>query len=194
MAMTNDQGFLTIPQWAVCMGDAEYSIASRRVRKLENDGYVHRIRMPLLRVSLIVLTQQGCDFIDDSLAPLSRVRISQFEHDATLTDLAFYLIRRFGPGCKWISERRLRQMHPGAEHIADGILRRPDGDVQIELELTPKSIPRLEAILAQHEANLTVKETWYVTDNEAVAMLVRRLAKGYSQIKVVKFSRWSSRE
>lgn len=108
MAMTNDQGFLTIPQWAVCMGDAEYSIANRRIRKLESDGYIHRIRMPLLTVSLIALTQQGCDSIGDSLAPLSRVRISQFEHDVTLTDLAFNLIRRFGPGCRWISERRLR--------------------------------------------------------------------------------------
>ena len=192
MDMVDGQGFLTTTQWARCMS-AEYSLASRRVRKLENEGLVRQVRTHSLTVSPIVLTQQGCDVVGTSLAPLPHVRVSQFQHDATVTDLALDLLVRFGPGATWISERRLRQIQPDAGHAPDGILRRADGDVAIEVELTAKSPARLEAILAHHAANLSINECWYFINSDAVATLVRRLAKAYPRIRIVRFNPRASR-
>lgn len=181
-------------QWAQCMEIKDLSVAKRRAGLLAKDGLLHRIRLPLLRVSPLVLTKRGCDVIGDGLPPLSQVRLAQFEHDSTLVDLSFDLRQRFGPNCSWIPERRVRQLYPDADHVPDGILRRPGvGDIGIELELTAKSPKRLEAILAGHASNLNYEFVWYFTNDEAVAKLVRRLADGYPRIRLVTINRRNTR-
>ena len=121
----NGHGWVTMGQWAQCMKTKDLSVAKRRAGLLAKEGLLHRIRLPLLRVSPIVLTKKACDVIGDRLPPLSQVRLAQFEHDSTLVDLSFDLRKRFGPNCSWIPERRVRHLYPEADHVPDGILRRP---------------------------------------------------------------------
>jgi hypothetical protein len=148
---------------------------------------MRRLQLPVLSRSVLIPTQRACDLIGDSMAPINHVRVSEYEHSSQLFDVAQALITKFN--ATWISERRLRQLNEADSHIPDGILRREDGDIAIELELTPKAPRRLADILAEHAANLAVRETWYVIDSEAVEKLVRRLAVGYPQIKIVRFNR-----
>jgi hypothetical protein len=95
---------------------------------------MRRLKLPLLAVSPLVLTQKGCDLIGDSLAPVTHLRVAGFEHDSTIVDMAFDLVSRFGG--TWITERRWHQVHPDASHTPDGVLRLSDGDNAIEVELT----------------------------------------------------------
>jgi hypothetical protein len=186
LTVLNGHGCMTIMQWAR-LRNSGYSTAARRARRLINEGLLRRLQLPLLAVSPLVLTQKGCALIGDKLAPVTHLQVAEFEHDSTVVDMAFDLVSRFGG--TWITERRWHQVHPDASHTPDGILRLPDGDIAIEVELTAKSSKRLSDILAEHAANFAFRQVWYVTDSDAVATLVRRLAEGYPQIKVVRFKR-----
>jgi hypothetical protein len=186
LTILNGHGCMTIMQWAR-LRNSGYSTAARRARRLNDDGLLRRLKLPPLAVSPLVLTQKGCDLIGDTLAPVTHLRVAEFDHDSTVVDMAFDLVSRFGG--TWITERRWHQVHPNASHTPDGVLRLSDGDIAVEVELTAKSPKRLSDILADHAANLAFRQVWYLTDSDPVATLVRRLAKGYPQIKVVRFKR-----
>jgi hypothetical protein len=60
--------------------------------------------------------------------------------------------------------------------------------IAIELELSVKSRARLNSIIEEYGGNLSVEEVWYYTDQSDVARALESAAKGYSFIKVKKFS------
>jgi hypothetical protein len=186
----NGFGAVTIDQiakhWHVT-----FPVAARRGRLLIKEGLLRRERLPMTTVRPVVLTAKGCKATEDKLAPLSGIRTGELFHDLKLVDVARVLVARFSG--KFEAPRRIRS-RLGADkspsrHLPDGILYRANTEpVAIELELTAKSVPRLTTIINEYAANLTYGEVWYLTNDEAVARLVKRLAQGQPHIRVARIN------
>ena len=59
-----------------------------------------------------------------------------------------------------------------------------DKPVAIELELSVKSLARIQSIINGYGGNLGVKEVWYYTDQMNVVRAIEKAAHGFPFIKV----------
>lgn len=189
----NGFGFVLVSQITKWMG-VDFSTAARRVRALVQAGLVRRVKSSILSSTPIIVTAKGAQVAGDSLPPLSGIRTGGFRHDAVLVDVARGLTARF-PGSQFEPARRIR--HSGAvaeaKHLPDGYLHIGADRYIVELELAVKSRKRLEAIMAEHTADIGAREVWYVTDSEMVANAIRRASADLDHVKVVRLQKPSAK-
>lgn len=185
----NGVGWVVVAQVAKRLS-VSFTTAARLVRRLIKANLLRRVTFPGITISPLVVTPLGCKISGDALAPPSGIRVGELRHDAKLVDVARELEARFGGVFE--PARRLRQAMASDDkrHLADGVLHLPDGsDVIIELELSEKARRRLARIIAEHAANLSAAQVWYVTDSAAVARAVRRASEPYDHVRVMRLTK-----
>lgn len=99
-------------------------------------------------------------------------------------------------GAKWIPERELRQgaamqTFDAKVHVADGELCLDRGTVAIEVELSPKSVPRRKAIMSHLASRYTT--VWYFAPTDVARLLeaVRSQISGGDRIRIYPLERVS---
>jgi len=189
---------LVLPAHVAALLDTSLTAATARLRKLA--------KARLLRKECVFghqppyqITRRGLAAIGSSL-PTPRGDPRVYEHDVGVAWL--WLAARagtFGPLEAVVGERRLRS-HDGARepeseplgvrlggtgpwgrerlHYPDLLLRTADGRrIALELELTPKSRTRLEAILAGYGADPRIAGVVYLVERAAIARAVETGAR-----------------
>ncbi|WP_332702641.1 hypothetical protein [Devosia sp.] len=186
----NRFGFLTVEQVARFWGGVDFSTAAARVRKLVDEGLLERASLQHFEVRPLVVTRVGRELAGETLPAIKGIRASTFQHDSMLFDLAVSLETRFSSRFETEREYRWRRPDRAAEnfHVPDGILRRDNVKIGVELELTQKAPRRLADIIASHAGNLELDEVWYVVTTEAMRAYVRRIAGDSQHIKIVKWT------
>ena len=185
----NRFGFLTVAQVARFWGGIDFSTAAARVRKLVDEGILKRSEMAHFDVRPLLVTDHGRLLAGDTLPAMKGIRAATYSHDSKLVDLAMDLEKKFD--ARFETEREYRWRRPdraGEFHVPDGLLRRENSTVGIELELTQKAPRRLAEIIDSHAANLELDEVWYVVADETMRGYVRRIAGESSHIKIVKWT------
>jgi len=184
----NGHGFVTLPQAATWM-DASYYAARRRLRVLVDNGYLERKRFEHGGARVHWLTTKGWEVSSDSLAPPKAINRITYFHDTTLVDVALTVAAQTGGS--FFPERRLRadllaKGRRTQSHLPDGLLyidgRKP---IAIELEMSVKTIDRLDRIISGYITNLRLEEVWYFVTNKDVRNAVERTIGSYDGFKVI---------
>lgn len=139
------------------------SVAYEQVRRLVEFGLLERTQTAIGDPTLISATKDGITYAGLGLKPPA-IRIGEVDHWLATADVAIELERRFGAG-RLVTERELRfqakltgkpigagrlgeTLHGRARlHWPDLAVRTDEGLVVYEIELTPKSHRRLQAIV-----------------------------------------------
>jgi hypothetical protein len=134
------------------------------------------------------LTPTGLKARGLSYAPWSPRQGSDFEHLHIINELRFKLEERYSLLLPWMSDRRLRK-EAGEEktkdYTPDARIMVDDTRIAIQVEITPKSVKRTEAIIKNTLDRY--EGVWYFV-NDSTEPLIRRLSRTYSKIKVYKLS------
>jgi hypothetical protein len=168
----------------------DFSTAARRMRCLADEGLLKPYDVRLMSVRPVVATAKGCAAAGETLPALTGVRLAELHHDLRLVDVAELLVRKYGGQFETARQLRWQRGREQPErHLPDGVLHLPDGQqIGIELELTPKSPRRLQAIIDSYGAELQFSQVWYLVEREDVWRLVKRLSKGHSHIRIARIT------
>ena len=184
----NGHGCVTVEQATKWMG-VTYPTAQVRMRKLAEAGYLHRKRFEFATPRVHWLTRKGWEVSSDSLAPPKTINRITYFHDITLVDVALAVVAQTGGS--FSPERRLRanlltKGRRARSHIPDGLLYL-DGEkpIAIEVELSVKSVGRLDKIISSYITNLKLKEIWYFVTSNEVRNAVERTIGNYKRFKVI---------
>jgi hypothetical protein len=133
-------GFLTVDQVVRLWGSADFSTVAARVRKLIEAGLLWRVDLKHSTARPLIATRLGCQLAGDPLPTVKGIRLSTFEHDRKLFDLALSLEARFSSRFETEREYRYRRPERAADfHVPDGVLHRGEERIGIELELSQKA-------------------------------------------------------
>lgn len=148
--------------------------SSQIVRRLEKEGLIQNERIFHQRPSVYRLTSQGARYTD--LPPLKRIPLGTYLHELTLVDV-YLKLREEYPNALWVGERRLKHdKFLGSlrerDHMPDGLLvLQDDRRIAIEVELTLKSLRRLEEIFKNYGTQFEINEVWYYCSPSLIATL-----------------------
>lgn len=176
----NDHGFCITPHL-----ERRFKIKNWRVyqlmKRLVGANFVRSESIFKGRPNFYYLTKEGAAFTD--LPAIPKINLGIYEHQITLIDVAFSLSDTY-PSSKWISERKLKydKFFAGLGsrgHIADGMLVLDDErNIYIEVELSLKSINRLESILKTYTRELSIKdEVWYFCAPSIISAITKLIGK-----------------
>lgn len=159
-----------------------------RIKKLVDGGYLVRDRILHGQARIHKVTRNGVTATGDAVLPLKYVNLGTFRHDYKLIDLALMLEAQTGG--TFIPDRRIRHDEGLSGvgqlgHIPDGYLYIDDDKpIAVELELSVKSRVRINEIVNSYGGDLSVKGTWYFTDNKSVKRAIEKAAGDFDFIKV----------
>lgn len=182
----NGHGFVTVQQAATWLG-IRYQTCHRRLKRLVDNGYLTTTRVGHSRCAFR-LVKAGVIECGDDLPPLKIIAMGSYHHDLQLVDLAMLLEKQTGG--HFVTERRIRKDRclSGVGvygHVPDGLLEiEGQKAIAIELELSTKGWRRLQAIIADHAANLDIDEVWYFAGSDALCRRLKRATDGYSFFRV----------
>ncbi len=158
--------------------DVGRSVAYEQVRRLVEFGLLERTQTAIGDPTLISATRSGITYAGLGLKTPT-VRIGEVDHWLTCADVAIELERHYGPE-RLLTERELRfdakltGRPTGAGklgetlnghsrlHWPDLAVRTSEGLVVYEVELTPKSQRRLEAIVRAWRRNREIEQCVYL--------------------------------
>ncbi len=181
-------GYCTAPQLGRRFS-MKWWIVYRRMSLLINAGLVIHQRFYFANHGIYYLTSRGANFTD--LPSIDGISKGGYDHQILLVDLVIKLCEHY-PDASWISERHLVQQKfyygiGKVGHVADGILIFSDSrKVAIELELSKKSIMRLEKIFRAYGAQIEIEEAWYFCADSIITSL-SELSKNKPYIKIHSF-------
>lgn len=162
------------------------SRAYQIMKRLENACLIKLERIFYGRNGVYTLTSDGARCTD--LPPIHNIPKDNYIHQLTVINTYLNLMKQF-PESTWLSERRLRRdksiygVGNKIKHIADGILIFSDKQIAIEVELTMKSLQRLEDIIFSYAIHDKIKEVWYYCSHETIKK-VQRAAETWKHIKI----------
>jgi DNA-binding MarR family transcriptional regulator len=185
------------------------SVAYEQVRRLVKFGLLERTQTAIGDPTLISPTREGITYAGLGLRRPT-IRIGEVDHWLTVADVAIELEDRYGPSLL-LTERELRfeEMLAGKPiasatlgetlnghlrlHRPDLVVRGPGGYTVYEVELTPKSRRRLEAILRAWRRARNVERCVYVCPpssptQQVVHAAVRRV-RAEDEVRVVELRR-----
>lgn len=179
MRFINDFGFCITPHLERRFGMKRWRVYEV-MKRLVKAGYVKQQRKFIDEPNLYYLTREGAEFSD--LPEIDRINFGIYEHQINVIHVGIKLLELF-PAATWTSERTLKydKFYKGVGvrgHFSDGLLVFPDNkQIAIEVELTSKSIHRLEQILKGYSVQLAYKEVWYFCSPSVVPKLTDLIAK-----------------
>jgi hypothetical protein len=190
---------LALPEHAAALLDRSLDTARTRLTRLVGAGYVRSESVFHGQPAMYLITRAGLKVIASAFE-VPRLDMRCYAHDVGVAWL--WLAARagtFGPLSEIIAERRLRSHDASREaqgeplgvrlggvgpqgqerlHYPDLLLRTADGRrVALELELSPKSRTRLEAILVACGADPRIDGVVYLVDTTSVARSVSSAAR-----------------
>lgn len=168
--------------------------AMNRLRKIEDQGWIVRIRVPRMRTQgrihatgvVFQLTNKGRQMLSISRPSVEVfekcpvLNLNQLDHDLLIADIADHFKRQF-PGCLWINGRYLSDRE-GLRKIPDAVLLRPSDKqfIAIEFELHGKSSIRYREIIANFKSSRRIEQVIYVTANTSVGRKIMSAIEGYT--------------
>jgi DNA-binding MarR family transcriptional regulator len=142
----SEQYAVRMDELAVLLGRSERT-AQRFARRCRAGGLVHAQPVLAGEPTLLWLTGAGRRMAATDFSGWS-VRIGLLAHISAVNRVRLYVAER-SPGCEWVCERRLAQDLPRGRHLPDGVVQTDGARHAVEVELTPKSHRRLEAIITE---------------------------------------------
>jgi hypothetical protein len=155
------------------------------MKKLADAKLVKHHRLLHARHGVYVASKEGAKYTH--LPPIDHIVIGQYYHQLTITNVFIKLQKQY-PNSTWISERQLKhdKFYDGlgkSGHTSDGILLLDNQRISIEIEMSVKGRNRIEKILREYGADLSVKEVWYYC-SKSVKNTVTSVAAKMPFIKV----------
>lgn len=185
LVFINEFGFCELRHLEIRFGFNK-PCGSQVMQRLLKMGLIIYDRIFHGRPGVYRLTPLGARYTE--LSPLKQFPLGNYIHEITLCDVYLKLCLLY-PDSIWISERRLKRdrflegMSKG-KHIPDGMLiLKEDRRIAIEVELTLKSIPRLEQIFKNYGTQFEINEVWYYCSESIIATL-RKCAMNTPWIKI----------
>jgi hypothetical protein len=185
------------------------SVAYEQVKRLVEFGMVERTQTAIGDPTLISATRDGITYAGLGLQP-ARIRIGEVDHWLACADVAIELEHRYGAE-RVLTERELRFQAQlagkpiGAAklgetlngywrlHWPDLAVRTDEGLVVYEVELTPKSRRRLQAILRAWRRARDVKRCFYLcppsSPTQQVVHAAVRTAAAEDRVRVAELRR-----
>lgn len=167
--------------------------AMNRLKKIESQGWIERLRIPRLRVQgrtnatgvVFQLSHRGRTMLARArpeVAIFEKCPVlnpHQLDHDLLIADIAEHFKRRF-PGYQWTNGRYLLDSD-GYKKIPDAVLQRTAQDraIAIELELNSKSSRRYKEIVATLRTSPRIEKVIYVTASHAIGRKIMSAIEGY---------------
>ena len=158
--------------------DCSRKVGSRRLKKLEDEGFIKRFRYSLNEQHIIQPTALAVTVIGDDLNEPSKPAAGTFQHDRLLIDIDIALYHQVGQTIK--TERRIKSQKAmsaigSTGHVPDGIIELDGRKTAIELELSVKGKSRLKKIMQEYQESL-IRRVIYICGSEAVANAINRMA------------------
>jgi len=181
----NGYGAVTTRQVAEWL-DVDYSTGASIVRRLIEEGLLHRVSLRLFSASPLLPTANGCMRATDSLPPLKGIRAATWPHDNSLVDLAPKLVRNFGGVIEPERRVRLRRRLNGEVHkhtpdlVVHRSARRP---FAVELELSLKAPSRIKAIVDYYLSS-EFERVLYLTGDPNIARFIQRFVQPFDMFVV----------
>ncbi len=180
-------GFVLVEHLSAFLGcgiPRAYAVADRLVKSGELDTSAGVMRKKLYRVSGKYAREHGMTVAGD-------MSLSKYSHSVALVSLCLELMRGEFAGWEFITERELLRDALSASggfsssigHLPDLVFRRGAEKTAVELELTRKTLGRMQKILNGYRQDLEMKKVIYYTPAENVAYL-RRLTECDEQFEV----------
>ena len=142
------------------------------MRRLVKNGFVNHERIFFRRPGIYYASAKGSGYTD--LPVVDRLLTNQYIHQISIIKV-YLKLQQLYPDASWISERRLKheKFYDGigkTGHISDGIFLFPDGRrIAIEVEMSVKGKNRIEKILREYGADLSIKEVWYYCSKRVIS-------------------------
>jgi hypothetical protein len=161
--------------------------AYRRLRKLEEMGLTREDRTFWREPNVLRLTSAGARLADIDVGP-ARLVLGELRHTLAVVDLVEAMLANSPKGTEVRTERELRAdrrrqlmantRKPGRGRVPDAVFIHPKthDQVAIELDITPKPIRDLQAILVAYVQEDYKRIVWYVRPKqvETLKEIVRR--------------------
>ncbi|MBY0384578.1 replication-relaxation family protein [bacterium] len=169
------------------------STAMNRLKKIEGQGLIERLRISRLRIQgrkntsgvvfqlsgqgRMLLARERPEVTVFEKCPL--LNLHQLDHDLLVADIAEHFKRRF-PDHQWTNGRYLLDS-VGFKKIPDAVLRKttPDRAIAIELELNGKSLRRYKDIVAVLKTSARIEKVIFVTASHTIGRKIMSAIEGY---------------
>lgn len=182
----NEFGFCEI-----CQIQKQFGLRKARsyqiMERLIKADLVKHERIFFGRNGVYSLTKAGADCTD--LPPLSNIPKDNYNHQLTVIDVYFNIKEKY-PESSWLGERRIKRdksvygVGRKVKHLADAVVVLPDNkQIAIEVELTMKSLKRLNEIINSYVMHNEIAEAWYFCSEETIEK-VRKIAGNCQNIKI----------
>lgn len=140
----SEQYAVRMDELAVLLGRSERT-AQRFARRCRAGGLVHAQPVLAGEPTWLWLTSAGRRLAPTEFKGWS-MRVGLLAHVSAVNRVRLYVAAR-SPESEWVCERRLAQDVPRSRHLPDAVVQTGGARHAIEVELTPKSNRRLEAII-----------------------------------------------
>ena len=137
----------------------------RIIKRLVDAGYIIKTQILAYKSPYLMLSRNAAKFL--GIKGTAKPVLNTLYHDTVLVDLFFELQKEFPDGAIKTDKQLRREF---AIHKTGSVLRIPDllidESVAIELELSEKSLSRLEQIINSYIINTNIKQVrYYITSN-----------------------------
>lgn len=161
-------------------------IAYRRLRHLAQNEFLKHEQIFHQKAGVYRVTRTGAQMSQDHLPPIRRINLATYEHQLKVLNLSLELAKEHGG--KFISERDIRHELGFASpeeqrHIPDGVLELDGQRIAIEVELSVKSVKRLEKIMRHYQKDFSYEAVWYCCGTQEVKNKIDRLNPNPTLIK-----------
>ena len=159
-------------------GDIAMTTVLRRLRALENEGYIQRIEGLANAERAWTVTQRGCEEFVDRI-PKRHFNRATLPHDVKLTELRMAL-EGHGIAHSWIPEHEIRSemarsygiSRMQGRNVPDGLMGIERSGVKhsigIELELHFKNWTRYRSIFYNYRAKKSLWGIWYLVQTQSL--------------------------
>jgi len=170
MRWINGLGFVTLAHIMAYL-QLSRSSAYRQVKALLIEQYLIYEKLLCHEPGVYRVSTKGVRVIADTLSPLRKIHVANYQHQLVVVDICILLEATFGE--IFIPERRIRGSRIKEQgvlrgHISDGILDFGDRKIALEIELSSKNSKRRDDILRYYTRCFYFDELWYICKNQFI--------------------------
>lgn len=157
----------------------------RRLRILEQNGYIERRKIAYGVPSIITLTCKGCSSIGVSKKK-TNIKLNQLDHDILVLDiLCHFLSTKQIQKNEIISEKEIYSLCGFGvnKHIPDFVIKNKENNIAIEIELSEKAINRLVKNIQSNFIEYD-KQVWFVPKASKIEKNIKNIINQYSDIEI----------
>lgn len=156
------------------------------IKRLVDANYIVRQKVLAYESAYLFLTKEAAQFLD--IRQNAKVVLNVLNHDTLLIDLYLHLKIHYNDATLIKTDKEIRREigifdNNEIVRVPDLLIGTEEGQVAIELELSEKSVPRLEWIINSYIVNDEIDTVHYYLKSENLAKKIYGLASANNKFK-----------